>query len=240
MSFESVLAKRFPGTLPEEAYVDKSVSLLRPLGFSADNTIAWVGVCRDELCRSLTLRAQGAWGEDFSSGSLAGMLFLGKTGMRAAQHHAPQDGGRERYVHFAMPHVGIGPNGEIGQCERIGRPGFSKACGALNAFLADLQGGHVNAAVDPDDIEQSMLRARLVRDLEWGRVPDLVELTYVAHKAILTDLERLLELTLEPERADYAVLTGVQIHGPGNAPHVWPSTSYAVVSGKRHTLSFSG
>lgn len=59
------------------------------------------------------------------------MLFLGKTGFLAAQHHAPNEEGRERYVYFALPHIGVDAKGEIGRHDRPGRLQPSHACGAL-------------------------------------------------------------------------------------------------------------
>ena len=34
-------------------------------------------------------------------------LYLGVTGLQAANHHAPNTDGRERYVHFAFSHTAI-------------------------------------------------------------------------------------------------------------------------------------
>jgi hypothetical protein len=59
----------------------------------------------------------------------------------------------------------------------------------------------------------------------------------VAREAILSDLERMIAFTVETEKADYAVLTGVQIHGPDESNYVWPATLYAVVGGEQHELS---
>ncbi len=47
--------------------------------------------------------------------STLGMLFLGSTGMGAAVSHAPKDDkGKQRFVFYVMPHVGIDENGDIG------------------------------------------------------------------------------------------------------------------------------
>jgi hypothetical protein len=221
----------------ETDFVQRTQVALELHGFAAHNTIACVGVCRDELCHTFVDEINVAWGEAFNFSSLAGMLFLGRTGFGAAHDHAPVDGGRERYLYAAMPHIGIGPGGELGVCHRPGRPGPSSACGALVAFLGELERGHVDTEMDPDDVEQGLLKARLVSRLHPGTTPSLLELTHVAREAILADLERLIGLTVETAKADYAVLSGVQIHGPDENSYVWPATLYAVVGGERCELS---
>jgi len=235
-SFQQVMDRWFPGALPEGVFVERSREALAPLGFTAENTIACVGLCRDEISRPLVGRVVEAWGEAFNFSSLAGMLFLGKTGFRAAQGHAPFFGGRQRYVYLVAPHIAVGEDGTLGECRRSGQPAPSHACGALCAFLGELEAGRADAALDPDDLEQSLLKARLIRHLEWGRVPNLAELTLLAGLLILTDLQRMIDLTVDVGTADYSVLSGVQVHGPEGRALFWPNTTYAVVRGVRRPL----
>ena len=239
-SFESVMAEHFPGALLEADFVDRSSRLLEvERGFSRDNTLACVGVCRDELGSSLPNAVQARWGWTFSLSTLAGLLFLGRTGFAAARRHAPIAGGRERYLFFVAPHIGIGAAGEIGVCSRIGRPGTSQACGALCAFLGELEGGRVELATDPGDIEHSLLKQRLLRELPFGRLPGLIDLTQAAYRAITADLETLIGQALDPAENDWAVLAGIQIHAPGNEPWFWPGACYSVVEGRRQEIPFS-
>ncbi len=104
------------------------------------------------------------------------------------------------------------------------------------AFLAEMESQVVRLELDRDDIEQSLLKQRLFRRIPYGHVPDLVELTRFTHKAILEDLERGISLTVDPVHASYAVLTGIQIHGPERQDWIWPATSYAMISGRREVL----
>jgi len=237
MTIPDAILKLFDGALHEAEFVQRTQVALEPHGFRAHNSIACVGVCRDELSRTLMDEVNAAWGETFNFSSLAGMLFLGRTGFDAAHDHAPVEGGRERYVYFAMPHIGVGPAGELGVCHRPGRSGPSSACGALLALQDDIEKGRTDTKIDPDDVEQSLLKACMLPRLRQGTTPSLLELTHVACEVILSDLERMNTLTVEPEKADYAVLTGVQIHGPDESNYVWPATLYAVVGGARHELS---
>lgn len=44
------------------------------------------------------------------------MLFLGVTGMKAAVSHAPIDHtGRQKFVFFTFPHIGINDKGVLGE-----------------------------------------------------------------------------------------------------------------------------
>ncbi|MEM9488461.1 MAG: hypothetical protein AAGC55_04925 [Myxococcota bacterium] len=220
----------------EGDFVRRTERLLMPLGFTGANSIACVGVCRDELCQTLSALVAAAWGEAFNFSSLAGMLFLGVTGFGAAHAHAPLDGGKERYIYYCMAHMGIGPAGEIGVCDRIGREEPSSACGALCAFVQELASGRVVHGIDRDDPEMSLLRERLGRYLSWGETPELLHTTRLAYQAITEDLERAIGKTVDTAKADYAVFTGIQLHIRGRANLIWPGTLYAVVDGERTAL----
>ena len=239
MSFQAVLYEHFSGAVAESEFVAGTLTALSGHGFTADNAIACVAVCRDELCSPLQLEVRNVWGEAFDMASLAGVTFCGVTGFRAAQAHAPTAPDRERHVYFSMAHIGIGPGGELGQCTRVGRAGTSVACGALAALLNELQSGQVSQANlehDPDDIEQSLLRQRLLQRLDPGAEPDLIALTQAARREALATLERMIELTTDRDESDYAVFNGVQIHGPAEQSLIWNAVSYAMVGGARVEL----
>jgi Limiting CO2-inducible proteins B/C beta carbonyic anhydrases len=69
------------------------------------------------------------WGPSFDLSSLAAMIFLGRSGMQAAAHHAPADAGRRRFVVFVLPHLGIDADGRVGRVQREGQRVASPACG---------------------------------------------------------------------------------------------------------------
>ncbi len=50
-----------------------------------------------------------------------------------------QTSGKERYVFFSFPHIGIDSRGAVGNISRPGRPGMSCACGAVIKSLADFK-----------------------------------------------------------------------------------------------------
>lgn len=236
MTFQNTIDQYFPNTIAEEAFIQQTYDALGDYGFNEANTIASAGTCRDEISFSLLDLAEKQWGKVFNISSLAGMLWLGKTGFSAAMDHSPIVDGRERYVYIVMPHMAIGENGEMGECYRPGRAGASSACGALVAFQKELEGGQLSLLTDPYDLEQSLLKQSLFRKISYGEVPDLATLTKLAHEIILEDLEKMIELTHNLDKSDYAVLTGIQLHGPGNVNYVWPSVLYAVVNNEKHEI----
>ena len=231
--YESV-QQHFPKARPEDKYIAATVDALSPHGFTANNSIACVSVCRDELTRSLVVSVQDAWGEAFNCSSLAGMLFLGKTGFLAAGHHAPRENGIEHYIYYAFPHIAIGPSGQIGECRRPGRDEPSSACGALVGFQKEMQSDSLDLEFDLDDVEQSLLKQHLFKKIRYGEAPELMELTQIAHDTILEDLERMIDLTVNTSTSHYAVFTGIQIHGAQGEQFVSPGASYVVINGK-HT-----
>jgi hypothetical protein len=227
MAFEDILRTHFGNVLTETDLVKKTYKALAKFGFSDDNSIAAICVCRDEISQPLRGIIRRVWGEAFNLSSLGGMFFAGKTALRAAMHHSPKQDGKERYVYYALPHIAIDEEGRMGFCRRKGIE-ESHACGALCGFLGELQEKKVNVSIDDGDAEQSHLKMRLLREIPYGHVPDLLELTRIAQKVILSDIEKAINLIVDTKKSDYALITGIQIHGPENN-YIWPAKCYAVV-----------
>ncbi len=236
MSWKACMTREFPEAVPQDRFVSWSYEALHRHGFRIENTIAFACVCRDEITLPLVEDIERTWGEAFIFSSLGGMPILGKTGFLAAQQHAPIEGGRERYVYYALPHIAIDDRGEFGIYFRLGREKPSHACGALVAFHHELTSRSLQLALDPDDLEQSFLKRHLLHKLRYGDVPDLLSLTKIAHAAILEELERMIQLTVDPTRSDYGVFTGIQIHAPEGRHFVWPGAAYVVKDGKKVSL----
>lgn len=231
MRFEDILKSYFDKIYTEADFVGITYRELNKLGFNADNAIACIGVCRDEICQSLVQLINKKWGYAFNLSSLAGMFFAGKTGLMAAMHHSPIVNGKERYLFYIFPHIAINENGEIGYCKRRGREERSVACGALNALQKEIASGKVNLGIDNEDFEQSLIRIRLLKEIPYGKIPDLLELTRITQKAIQTDLENTINKIVDIKKHDYAVITGIQIHGPENN-YVCPASCYAIANKK--------
>ncbi|MBI4685705.1 MAG: hypothetical protein HY755_10955 [Nitrospirae bacterium] len=235
MSFEDILKKYFDRAYSEIDFVKRTYASLKKLGFNDDNTIAATCICRDEISQTLRSIIKHMWGEAFNLSSLAGMFFAGKTGLAAAMHHAPLVDGKERYVFYALPHIAIDADAKLGVCRREGREGASTACGALAAFQKEMSGGKLNLLMDNEDVEQSLIRMRLLREIQYGKVPDLLELTKITQAVIQADLENTIKKVVDTNKSDYAVITGIQIHGP-ESNYIWPAECYAVVNGNKIQL----
>ena len=235
MSFEEILQQHFGDVTTEVEFVKKTYHALRRFGFTEDNTIAAVCVCRDEIAQSMRSIIKHVWGEAFCLSGLGAMFFAGKTALRAAMHHSPKEGGRERYVYYALSHIAIDEEGRMGYCRRKGIP-ESMACGALCGFLGELREKKVEVSIDAGDIEQSHLKMRLLKEIPYGTVPDLLELTRTAQKVILEDIEKGIQSVVDTKKSDYALITGIQIHGP-EYNYVEPGTCYAMVDELRYELT---
>ena len=214
----------FPGALPVDEYVKRTFEACLPFNLVSENTLAMVGVCRDELTDAVSEPVRAAWGSPFRMSGMAGMLFLGMAGMRAAQFHAPGRDGRQRFVIYVMPHIGIDATGRVGYVLRPGQDVTTTACGALMQFRSELVEGRAVTDLDLFDLEMSLLRQRLLRAIPWGEVPDIVELTTIARDAILDDLVRTAARMHSWRVADIAVFSGIQIHTPGG-DYVQPGIS---------------
>ena len=239
MSVEEIVRTHFPGSYEEDAFVKRSaLTLLQDHGFSADNTLACVGVCRDELCQSLTDKIRKMWGETYDLSGLAGMPWVGRTGYASARRHAPVVRNRHRYIFFIFTHIGVGPAGEIGLCPRQGRPGLVPTCGELSLILDELHNGNDPVPFDTEDIERCLVRERLKREPGVDENTGLIEFTKIAHRASLSDLENLASTVFNPETDDSAILSGVQIHGSDGVNFVWPGSSSVVIRGRRSEIWF--
>lgn len=221
-----VTLEAFPGAVGAEEYVKRTVEALAPYGLVAEQTLAMAGLCRDELTVELTRRISETWGPPFRLGSLAAMLLTGKSGLAAAMTHAPSIDGRQQAVVYVMPHVGICEDGTLGSVNRVGQEGASTAaCGALVRLRSELANGKLKTDLDQYDVEMSLTRQRLLRELHYGRVPDLVELTTLARDVILDDLLHIGELVPAWGAADVAVFSGIQIHTSAG-DHIQPGRSF--------------
>lgn len=236
MNADPVVKEHFPTAISQPEFVARLSETLAERGFESSTTIACVSACREEPATGLLRDIHTIWGKVFDFSSLAGMLLPGKTGMLKMQRCAEASRGSMRYVFIAFPHVALSARGEAGSYLRdeLARP--SPVCSALCALQKELALGILRWDFDPDDPEQSLLKQRLFRKLKYGQVPDLITLTKLAHSAVVEDLERLVGLTVATAPRDYAIVTGIQIHGPDRMDFISPGLLDVVVDGVRLAL----
>ena len=166
------------------------------------------------------------------------MFFAGKTALKAAMQHAPIVAGRERYVFYALPHLAIDEEGQLGVCTRKGRKDPSPACGALHVILDELKSKELSLTMDNNDTELSLIRIRLLEELSYGQVTDLLTLTKIVLRAIQDDFRNAFKQIVDTKQSDYAFVSGIQIHAH-NGNFIWPAESYMVVQNKKSVLSFT-
>ncbi len=246
-SIHPEVLKHFPDVLLPQVLLAHSLDALAPFGFTAENTIATVGVCRDEIAAPFANHVRLAWGEAFNISSLAGIPSLGPAGIRAVRAHGPVVDARRRYVFFCLTHLAINAAGEIGICTRRGVAGPSHACGALwglhgvltetkdyPKLIAELS----EQPIDPDSAEFSLLARRVAGHLRTShpqQAPDLVALTKITAELNTAELDRLLSSEFDSKLDDWAVFAGIQIHGP-HLDCIWLNDAHAVISGEKHNL----
>ncbi|EFN53712.1 hypothetical protein CHLNCDRAFT_8957, partial [Chlorella variabilis] len=257
----NAVQKHFESALGADDFMQRVEMALYAFGFTGDNSIAMVNLCRDEVTLTLKHRIEETFGSAFSTNGLGGVLTCGVTGMGAGFSHSPLcSSNKERYVFFSFPHISINASGEVGPMSRPGRPGQSCACGALIKATNEIKSEGltcnckipgVHDAVDP---EMSILKQRIARRLRHEGNTDesvknlsLVDITKVAERTISDDLEFLISKTVNTDKADYAVVTGVQIHNWANdfedaSPNmefVAPTSAYVVVDGVKTHLDLT-
>lgn len=229
MTFQQILSEHFPNTMPEADFVRHTYHLLLKYGFDKGNTLVCVGLCHDEVTHSLRKEIRKMWGDVFNLASVAGLFFVSQRRCSTINQAIalPEEG--TRYILYTMPHITIGVNGEISLCQRPSLAGASSACGALVAFRRELASGYLSIELDPHDRKKSRLKQSLSEKVKSGQVPCLVSLTKLTHKIILEDLKQMIELvastTDPPHQAfqrQYAILGGIQIHGPDQRNYIWP------------------
>lgn len=225
--FDQVLQRHFPGALPLSKYMGRTAKELSKYGFEDENTMGMIAICRDEQTDPLYESVVRYWGKTFNCCSLAGFVTMGKTGLAAAMAHTPIQEGLRRFVFYAMPHIAISRNGEIGRIYREGVEAPSHACGALETIVEELAAGHLNLETDMQDIEQTIVRQKILSQLRYGDQVNLVDLTQLSSKIIATDVRNLLS-RLDTTVFHYAVMHGIQIHGPFESQWVYPVDFFIV------------
>ena len=246
----------YPTAVGLEAYMKAVESTLNSKGFNPDNCIALVGICRDEACRPFQTRIEESFGLSFSQCSLGGFVTMGQVGFGAAMGHCPLDpkDGRERFVFFGFPHVGVSHDHDVGKIDRTGRPS-SGACGALLGAMGQIQGAEdlAELASAPATVEEpefsslvSKLASQMVKENVKKEDLNVKSITDLSETVITDELEAHIAKAVEGRDCDYAVFTGTQINSSyvkdiqcGDNQYVAPGKSYCVVKGQRWDMSLN-
>jgi hypothetical protein len=76
----------------------------------------------------------------------------------------------------------------------------------------------------------------LLGHLPYGKVPDLVELTYAAYDVIKKTTRETAAAAINPKTCEYVIIAGVQIHGPDGKNFFWPGEITKFADGKETDL----
>nr|MBS0037618.1 hypothetical protein [Saprospiraceae bacterium] len=94
--------------------------------FDLENTLLATSICVDDINVSTEFRRIQL--RPFIMGGLAGVPFVGLTGITAFAHHVPDDG--YAFI-FYGPHIGVTKDGTLGKIRRKGQAKNTTCCGAL-------------------------------------------------------------------------------------------------------------
>ncbi len=218
MPYRATLSRDFPDAVTYERYLARVEHAVAPLGFDREHSFAAVSVCRDELAQPIMHAVTRRWDQPFNLGGLGAMPSLGRTGWRAALSHVPDDS-RGRLIVFGLPHIGIDPEGHIGESLRRHQHRVTPTCGAMVALLDSL--GRPTEPLPPglDDHEAERLRA-VISDHADGLPQDLLELTRLAAEAVESEMWSELDALDAHDDMDIAVMCGIQIHLPDEVDHI--------------------
>ena len=217
-------------------FLDRVAEVTAPFDFRPEQSFAAVSLCRDELTQHFADEVAERWNRPFALGGLGALPSLGHTGWQACLSHVPDAHGRGHLVVFGLPHIGIDPEGHLGQSLRPHQDRPTPTCGAMVALLRSVQEGEQPVPAGLDDHEAHRLR-RLV-DREAGPLPeDLLELTKRAALAVENEMWAELQALRAHQDMDIVVFCGIQVHVPGMVDHVSPSSaSFQGIDGVRRPL----
>lgn len=256
----ATVGEHFEGAMGMDDFMFRVEQTLAGFGFASENTVALSALCRDEYTGGLRVALNNVFGHCFEVAGLGGVISAGAIGFGAGMSHSPKDAetGKERFVFISMPHIAVDAAGKPGCMVRPGRHGTSCACGAMAAMqprFLQYKNGELepNAFGEHDDMnpEFCILQTRMLKGIEKSDIPedgfDLVQTTKHANKVFTSDLEKLVKEKVDPAAADYAVITGVQVHstdveayeGHPAMEFIWPTSMYVVVDGARTDIDIS-
>jgi hypothetical protein len=234
-AFDEQMNQHFAGAVPSGVFLNRVWNATSDLGFTVDNTLPLVSICRDELTTDFFARIQAIWGPAFTLAGLGGVPALGRTGWGAAFSHIPTTDGRGKVLVLGFPHIGIEDDGSVGVTLRSGQTTATPTCGALNAIFESARSGTLPTAIELDDYEETRLALRLVDPA--APPATLVDLTIEALEALEIDLWKALDDARIWEHHDVAVWCGVQIHGHDGADWIWSRDAWTCGSdGQRHPI----
>ncbi|GMH50318.1 hypothetical protein TL16_g00743 [Triparma laevis f. inornata] len=228
------ITRKFPNILPLQVFMEESSRILNNFGFDKDNTLAIVGLTRDEVTQPFLNSITSSWGEPYVTHSLGAQCNVGKEGIKQCLEHAPKktSNARTKLVFFCCPNIACNQESETGLMYRNGKPEPCPTNSEFLEFIKKLKVGTFNLhknphtfqpddaldseMFDPDDIELSIMNQKLCKQLiRDGGFNDtsLQSITRVAGRSALYDFENLVHRYVNLDSVDIAVVQAIQVHG---------------------------
>lgn len=149
------LDKYYPDAFPISQMPNKLRKVLPE--YTQQNTLLCTSLCSDEINNPFLNTLGKVYGPAFVMGGLAGVPFVGTSGVGAAVSHVPEDG---KMLVIYGSHVGYSSyNNKLGKVKREGRSKLSTACGAAIGALKAIQTGKYDPTdgFDENDPQESYL-----------------------------------------------------------------------------------
>lgn len=236
LNFYQAVEEKFPKAKDFMIYLGEANQVLNKLGFTKENTLPALSICRDEILTDFKSAVTISWGNPFILGGLAGVLISGKTGLAAFSHHAQNIDDDTRFFFVIAPHIGIGENGKLCSTKRKNRKGHSSACGSLVNVLVKFQAqnGNFEPAFRKDDIGQSFVETCLApfqKEILSAKDPEIA-MVEKAFEVTLRDLETYVKEIPDFVNSHVAVLGGIIINASfGFQDFFVPRTFYVSKNG---------
>lgn len=145
-----------------------SIFLFICSGYVEANTCFGASICSDEInrgsnteyCLFTALKEEYGHEGAFELGGLAGIPFVGRSGLGAYAHHVPdKDTQAGKLLILYGPHVGISETGDVGKIRRVGRAKLSGSCGAgIGAYQAIAKSSKLGVSKDYDFSEEYIIQ----------------------------------------------------------------------------------
>ena len=162
-TFDEALKYYFPKALPTSIVATKVQTALSQRKFTRGNTLFGTCVCPDEInnkpTKSLPAALQNAMTDlngVFHLGGLAGLPYMGASGMKAFLSHTPSNG--KVFIMYG-PHVGVTDAGIVGSVERLGKTSATLDCDTTLNALKVVQSLKTKAAPESADMTSAQKAA---------------------------------------------------------------------------------
>lgn len=205
---ETLVKKEYPSAVLYQNFIKEfSKELKDKYKIDVSNLTPACCSCSDEINR--TTDNMHILGNEFIMGGLAGLPYVGKTGIKAFAHHIKEQG---IALIFYAPHIGMTDYGELGKVLRKNQSHYSSTCGALSLalerFKSNISYHHTDN--DDDDFQQMHLEHVLEKhkDTFLRSKNPIKEITDITYNIIEQEILRLIHTCKKDFKLKKVILVG--------------------------------